>query len=186
MCVLNSDWSAVQTPSARFRRPFEDEQFRLVGRRIQKKRQYQTETYPTGDSDRDRSRYMFENVLTILSQSIITGCSCVQRNARCISIICGPLFFFIYCSYIFHLNCVVFSFYISMVATVFFLSSNVVHVPHSCFLSYFYFDTIAHIIYDCDRNYLMILHLLYQTTKLFCIRRKDRLGAGFFFLSLAI
>ena len=92
--MLNSDWSAVQTPSARFRRPFEDEQFRLVGRRIQKKRQYQTETYPTGDSDRDRSRYMFENVLTILSQSIITGCSCVQRNARCISIICGPLFFF--------------------------------------------------------------------------------------------
>lgn len=79
MCVLNSDWSAVQTPTARFGRPIETESARLVSH-LQKKWQCQTETHPAGDSDRDRSRYMFENVLILLSRQSITRGLCNETR----------------------------------------------------------------------------------------------------------
>ena len=87
MCWNSSDWRSVETSTARFRRPIETGHvvIRLVVR-IEKKWQGETETYPSGHSDRDRSRYMLENVLIILSQHHITGLLCVQRNARCIHV----------------------------------------------------------------------------------------------------
>ncbi len=138
VCVLNSDWSAVQTPTARFRRPVEDEHVRLVGCRIEKKRQYQTETYPTGDTDRDRARYMFENVLTLLSQNIINKVLCTTKRKMHFNLFADHCLLSIFP--FFRLNCVVFTLtFISMVATVYFLSSSIVHVPHSCFLTSFFF-----------------------------------------------
>ena len=95
VCWNSSDWRFVEASTARFRRPIEAGHviIRLV--RIKKKRQGETETYPTGHSDRDRSRYMLENVLIILSQSYTSQVFCVQRNARCIHVyLRTKLFFF--------------------------------------------------------------------------------------------